>query len=330
MTALTEALPQGMRALAEAALHPGWDAKRFTVLRADAVAAARKSLENPGVQAARLTVHTLYPHHGYGHRPDGDDKSLARIRLKDLQDLYGQQFRPQGAVLAISGDITLKAALKLLRPLFSNWKGKPAEALRDVPEPKPVRGRKRMHSMPTRQMTIQLARLGPSRYDPDFFAAMLMNHILGGGGFASRLMNEVREKRGLVYGVYSYFLPLAAPGPFVISLRTRADQGGQALKVVRRVMARMAHGMITKKELAAAKANLIGGFAHRLDSNAKRVGLLSMIGFYDLPLDYLATWKSHVGAVTLQAVKAVAARYLKPTDWNVIEVGPISSRHTRG
>ncbi len=323
MTVLKEALPEGLHAFAEAALQPGWNKKRFTILRTDAIAAAKKSLEEPGIRAARITSRILYPKHGYGHRPDGDAKSLALIRLADLKALYKHQFRPTGgAVLAVSGDVSMPALLEKIRPLFADWKGSPGQTLRDVPAPESVQGQQRHATMPTRQMTVQLSRLGPSRYAPDFFADMLMNHLLGGGGFASRLMNEVREKRGLVYGVYSYFLPLAAPGPFVIALQTRADQTDKALKVVRQVMLRMHGGAITRKELAAAKANLTGGFAHRMDSNAKRVGLMSMIGFYGLPLDYLQTWKQHIEAVTLADVKAAAARYLDPAAWNSVQVGP--------
>jgi len=291
MTVLKEALPEGVQILAEVALMPGWNKKRFNILKTDAIAAARKSLETPGVRAAQATVSLLYPNHGYGHRPGGSVEGLGHVKLADLQSMYRHQFKPGGAVLAVSGDITMKEVLRRIRPLFAGWTGDPGKPLKDIAKPAPVSGGRTRHiAMPTRQMTVQLSRLGPSRYTPDFFADMLLNHILGGGGFSSELMNEVREKRGLVYGVYSYFMPLAAPGPFVISLRTRADQTGQAIKVVRDVMLRMHDGHISQAELAAAKANLTGSFAHRMDSNAKRVGLMSMIGLYGLPLDYLQTW----------------------------------------
>jgi zinc protease len=148
--------------------------------------------------------------------------------------------------------------------------------------------------------------------------------MLGGGGFSSRLMTEVREERGLVYGVYSYFVPLAVPGPFVISLQTRADQAGTALDVVRDVLRAMHDGKISKAELDAAKANLSGGFAHRLDSNGKRVGLLSMIGFYGMPMDYLQAWETKINSVTLAEVKHEAARFLDIADWNLVQVGPES------
>jgi len=323
MTALKEALPEGVHALAEAALMPGWNKKRFAILKTDSISAAKKSLEEPGVRAAQLTARMLYPNHGYGHRPGGSVDSLGHVDLSDLQSMYRHQFKPQGAVLAVSGDVTMQDVLKQIRPLFSGWKGAPGKSLKDIGKPAPVSGGQKHHIvMPTRQMTVQLSRLGPSRYTPDFFADMLLNHILGGGGFSSQLMNEVREKRGLVYGVYSYFRPLTVSGPFVISLRTRADQAGKALKVVRDVMRRMHDGKISQSALDAAKDNLTGSFAHRMDSNAKRVGLMSMIGFYGLPLDYLQVWKQRINTVKLGEVKAAAAHFLDPRGWSTVQVGP--------
>jgi len=328
LTVLTEALAEGVDAYAEAALHPGWDAKRFAVLQSDSVSGAQKSLEEPGVRAAEQTAALLYDKHGYNHRSSGDLASLQRIELKDLQAMYAAQFKPQGAVLAVSGDVSMDELLALIRPVFSAWKGAPARSFHDIPQPAVVSGEARNINMPTRQMTVQLARLGPSRFDDAFFADMLLNHMFGGGGFSSRLMNEVREQRGLVYGVYSYFSPLAVPGPFVISLQTRADQAGKALAVVQDVMRGMHDGNISKAELDAAKANLTGGFAHRLDSNAKRVGLLSMIGYYGLPLDYLQAWERNINAVSLQAVKHEAKRFLDPEHWNIIQAGPTDGIQT--
>lgn len=322
LTVLKEALVPGVDAFAEAALQPGWDAKRFAVLQSDSVAGAQKSLEDPGVRAAEQTAALLYGQHGYNHRPEGDLASLRKITLADLQAMYAAQFKPQGAVLAVSGDVSMDELLALIRPAFAAWKGAPAKSFRDIPAPAVVSGQSRDIDMPTRQMTVQLARLGPSRFDDAFFANMLLNHILGGGGFASRLMNEVREQRGLVYGVYSYFAPLAVQGPFVISLQTRADQAGKALDVVHEVMRGMHDGGIGKAELDAAKANLTGGFAHRLDSNAKRVDLLSMIGYYGLPPDYLQSWEANINAVSLDQVKAEAKRFLDPGQWNTIQAGP--------
>ncbi|MDX8409521.1 MAG: pitrilysin family protein [Mariprofundales bacterium] len=321
LTALKEALPEGVNALTEALLAPGWDKTRFDKIRTDTVSAMKKSLEKPQVRASIAAVRLLYGDHPYGHRTSGDPKSLMAITMGDMQRLYRQQIRPDTAVLAVSGDITMAELRQLLAPLAS-WRGKAKRQLSDLaPVANPVAVTKTI-VMPIRQATVQLVRLGLNRQASDLFPTLLMNHIFGGGGFASRLMHEVREKRGLVYGVYSYFQPLTVAGPFVISLQTRADQPQQALTVVRQVMARMAAGKIDGKAIVAAKANLTGGFAHRLDSNAKRVGLMSMIGYYHLPLDYLQTWTDRIEAITPAQVHASAARYLDASSWSQIIVGP--------
>jgi len=325
LTVLKDALKPGLDAFAEALLQPGWDKKRFAILKHDSIAAAQKAQEEPGVRAAEAAAELLFAKHPYGHRPGGTMKSLARIELTDLKDLYQRQIRPSGAVLAVSGDITMAELLPLLNARFSGWKGKAARGLMDIASAKTVAGKSQDVALPTSQMLVQLVRQGPARSDADFFPVFVLNHILGGGGFGSRLMEEVREKRGLVYGVYSYFQPLAVPGPFVITLQTKASQAKEAEAVVRDVLASMATGKITAKQMIASKDNLIGGFAQRMDSNRERVGLISMIGLYNLPLDYLSRWTARVQAVTLGQVKAQAARYLKPEQWSRVRVGPKSA-----
>jgi len=328
LTVVKESLPVGLAAFSEALLQPGWHKKRFLSLREDSIAAAIKEQETPGSQAAQATAKLLYGIHGYGHTTNGSAKSLANIQLHDLQTLYNNQVRPVGSVLAVSGDITMQEILTLLKPMLKNWQGKPKVAALDIQEAKPVKGQSSYVSIPTSQALVQLSRIGIARSNDDFFSLFVMNHLLGGGGFGSKLMEEVREKRGLVYGVYSYFIPLAASGPFVITLQTRAQQAEQATQVVHNVMQSMANGNITKQQLKATKSNLIGSFAQRMDSNRERVGLLSMIGFYQMPLNYLQAWTAHVEAVTLADVKRMSKIYLQTNDWNIIEVGP-SKTHTQ-
>ena len=322
LTTLKESLPIGLDAFAEALLQPGWNKKRFKLLQEDAVSGAIKSQEEPGVRAGDATAALLYGKHGYGHRAGGTAESLAKISLNDLKSLYAAQSKPMGSVLAISGDITMDEVLALLKPRLQAWQGAPRTAALAVATPSVVKGQKQSIVMPTTQTLVQFSRLGITRSDADFFPLFVMNHLLGGGGFGSKLMEEVREKRGLVYGVYSYFMPLAAPGPFVITLQTRASQAAQAAQVVSDVMQALADGHVDDKHVQATKANLIGGFAQRMDSNRERVGLMAMIGFYQMPLDYLQRWTEQVESVTVADVKRVAAAYLQPSDWNMIQVGP--------
>ncbi|WP_236075186.1 pitrilysin family protein [Mariprofundus sp. EBB-1] len=325
LTVLKDALEPGLDAFAELLLQPGWNQKRFAIMKQDSIASAQKEKEEPGAQASQAGVDLLFAGHPYGHRPGGSMQTLARIEMTDLKQLYRTQIKPEGAVLAVSGDITMRELLPLLNARLSSWKGKATKGLHDIDSPKVVAGQERDVTLPTTQMLVQLLRLGPSRSDADFFPAFVLNHVLGGGGFGSRLMEEVREKRGLVYGVYSYFMPLAVEGPFVITLQTRADQAGEAEQVVRDVIASMAAGKISAKQLKASKENLIGSFAQRMDSNRERVGLIAMIGLYGLPLNYLSAWTEQVERVSLQQVKAQAERYLKPEQWNRVRVGPASA-----
>jgi len=321
VTALSEASGQAVSVLAEALLQPGWNRKRFNIMRADTISALNKSLEQPPVRAAIAAVHHLYGDHPYGHRTSGSPASLSKLKVADLQRLYRQQVKPDQAVLAVSGDVTMAQLKQLLAPL-SSWRGQAKRSLQQLSKAPQPKADKIHIVMNTHQSTVQLVRIGLNRQSADLFPTLLMNHIFGGGGFSSQLMTEVREKRGLVYGVYSYFQPLTVAGPFVITLQTRADQAEKALAVVRQVMASMAQGKISKKALQAAKDNLTGGFAHRLDSNAKRVGLMSMIGYYHLPLDYLLRWTDRIDAVSLKQVKQSAARYLAAPLWTEIAVGP--------
>jgi zinc protease len=321
LTVLKESLQPGLDALAEALLQPGWNEKRFDILKQDSIAAAQKGQEEPRVRVSQAAAKLLFGDHPYGHRPGGSLQSLPNIKLADLKSLYQAQYKPQGAVLAVSGDITLDELMPLLQARLAHWKGKPAKGMKDISSANTVAGKQADVKLPTTQTLVQLLRQGPARGDANFFPVFVLNHILGGGGFASRLMEEVREKRGLVYGVYSYFVPLAVPGAFAITLQTRADQAEQAEIVVRELIADMAAGNITKKQMRASKSNLIGSFAQRMDSNRERVGLLAMIGIYDLPLDYLSVWTERVEAVTLKQLRQQAAFYLNPVTWNRVRVG---------
>ncbi len=150
------------------------------------------------------------------------------------------------------------------------------------------------------------------------------NYILGGGGFVSRLSSEVREKRGLSYSVYSYFSPGLHAGAFTVGLQTRPDQASQALAVSREVLERFVAEGPTEAELAAAKGNLVGGFALLVDSNQKLLGNVANIAWNGLPLDYLDTWTQQVERVTAADIRAAFARVLQPARMATVIVGGAS------
>ncbi|MDX8387992.1 MAG: pitrilysin family protein [Ghiorsea sp.] len=322
LTVLKEAVGDGVQAMAEALLQPGWNKKRFEFLQSNAISGVTKAQEQATTHAGKAVAGLLFPNHPYGHSVSGDAKSLKAISIKDLQHMYRNQLKPMGATLAVSGDINMDELVVLLGTHFSAWKGKPKQPLKTIEKPKPSAEKLVVVTMDKHQALVEWVRLGPSRHDEDYMTLLVLNHMLGGGGFGSRLMEEIREKRGLVYGVYSWFQPLETQGVYKIRLQTRADQAKEAETVLKEVLQGLADGKISQNDLKKSKTNMMGGFAQRMDSNSERAGLLAMMGVYDRPLDYLENWTKSVESVTLGDIKRVAKLYLQPDDWKRVLVGP--------
>ena len=175
--------------------------------------------------------------------------------------------------------------------------------------------------MQAAQAQVLIGQPGYKRDDRAFFALLVGNHILGGGGFTSRLMGVLREQRGLTYGVSSSFDPGRHAGAFTIGLQTRPDQANEAVRLARQVLAGFVADGPTAAELQAAQDNLIGGFALRLDSNRKLLGNVANIAWNGLPLDYLEHWNEHVAAVTAADIKTAFARVLQPDRMVAVIVG---------
>ena len=162
------------------------------------------------------------------------------------------------------------------------------------------------------------------RGDEDYYALYVGNHILGGSGFGSRIVDEIREKRGLAYSSYSYFLPMQVSGPFLIGMQTRSDQAGEALKVLRATLQKYIDEGPSEEELEHAKKNITGGFPLRIDSNKDIIEYLGVIGFYDLPLDYLKTFNDKVNAVSVEQIRDAFKRRVLTERMITIIVGKTS------
>jgi len=172
------------------------------------------------------------------------------------------------------------------------------------------------------QAHILIGAPGIRRDDPDYFPLFVGNYVLGGGGFVSRITDEVRQKRGLAYSAYSYFSPLMREGPFLIGMQTQRDQAGQALEVVRKTLRDFVADGPTAAELTAAKQNIVGGFPLRIDSNRKILDYLEVIGFYRLPLTYLEDFVKNVEQVTAADIRAAFQRRVHPDRMVTVVVGP--------
>ena len=271
-------------------------------------AALKDALTRPDTLAVRAFWSALYPEHPYGRH--ATPESLAALTRADVQAFYATHYRAERATVTLVGNLSRAQAEAIATRLVEALpSGVPAAAL-PVPQGYVAGETRIVH--PSAQAHVYLGLPAIQRGDPDFFPLMVGNYSLGGGGFVSRLMKEVREKRGYAYSVYSSFSPLAQPGPFQIVLQTKGAQADEALAVAREVLARFVAEGPTAAELKAAKQNLVGGFPLRLDSNRKILDNAAVIGFYGLPLDYLDRYAANVERVSAADVKAAFARHVAP------------------
>ena len=275
--------------------------------RARSIAGLREALTRPDTLAARRFMETIYGTHPYGRYTTVE--SLERITREQLQAFHRTHYTAGNAAVTIVGDVSRADADAIAQSLT---KGLPAGTpVAPLATPQlPARTTEHI-AHPSAQAHILLGLPGMSRDDPDYFPLLVGNYVLGGGGFVSRLTKEVREKRGFAYSVSSHFQPQRVAGPFEIGLQTRGSQAQEALQVTRAVLDEFVTKGPSAAELKAARDNLINGFGLRLDSNRKILDHVAMIGFYELPLDWLETYPKKVAAVTVEAVRDAFARRVR-------------------
>jgi zinc protease len=276
--------------------------------RARAIAGLREAETLPGYLAERAFMGALYGTHPYGNAPT--EASLRSITRADLIAFHQRYYVASAAHVSIVGDLSHAQADQIAQQLTNGLPvGKPPMVLMAplMPEAHTVR-----IANPSAQAHILIGMPGLRRDDPDYYALVTGNYVLGGGGFVSRLMREVREKRGFAYSVYSYFEPQRVAGPFRIGLQTRGRQTDEAVTVVRDTLSQFIEDGPTEAELAAAKANIVNGFGLRLDSNAKLLGYVAVIGFYGLPVDWLEAYPRAVAALTTAQVRDAFRRRVLP------------------
>ena len=282
-------------------------------------ASIREANTRPGTVAARAFGQAVYGTHPYGY--DTTEESLNRISVQDMREFY-KAVQPCRAKVSVVGAVKREQADEIARTLLSRLPNGTCQPLPPVAEVAPLAAAaERNIPFASAQAHVLIGQPGYRRADPDYFPLLVGNYTLGGGGFASRLNEEVRQKRGLSYSVYSYFAPGMHAGAFTLGLQTRPDQAAQAVQVSRDVLRRFVAEGPTAAELKAAKDFLIGGFSLRIDSNRKLLDNLAGIAWHNLPLDYLDTWTKQVEKVTAADIKAAFARKLQPERMVTVVVG---------
>ena len=264
----------------------------------------------------------------YGNYPLSESpsvKSVGSVSVSDLARFHQQFYRGDRIIVSIVGDVSPAEANEIVEVLLKNvpQSGAAIPALPQFERSpiEPLASRQIYIPFDSQQAHIAMGMTAITRSNPDYFPLIVGNYILGGGGFVSRLMSEVREKRGLAYSVFSYFAPGKDTGIFQAGLQTKGDQATLALDVMNSTIANFIANGATPSELQAAKANLVNGFPLRIDNNRKLLDNVSSIAWNDLPLDTLETWTAKVDAVTLEQVSAAFQKYLAMDRMKIVVLG---------
>ncbi|MGR8947612.1 MAG: M16 family metallopeptidase [Gammaproteobacteria bacterium] len=288
--------------------------------KAQTISRIRRDASSPGSTANKAIRKAIFGEHPYAHPVEGEEATLATITRQDIVEFHRKYYVAENAVLAMVGAMDRPQAEKLGQQIAEILlRGKPAGPIAEV---ELLDKRTAEHlEFDSIQSHIRLGMPGMKRGDKDYVPLFVGNHVLGGGGLVSLLFDEVREKRGLSYGVNSYFSPSEQLGVFVASLQTDGSQAGQALEVLTDTIQTFIQDGPPPERLEAAKQNLIGGWPLRFDSNSEIIEYIAMIGFYGLPLDYLKTFPEKVAATDAAQIKDAFSRRIDLTRAAIVVVG---------
>jgi zinc protease len=313
-------LPLGLDLLAEVVLSPAFPEAELRRRVAQIQAAIKRSEEDPNTVAARALARAVFAGHPYGAPVEGTSESVGKLTRDDVVAFYRTHARPDTAIVAVVGDVTVAEARRDVLARFGGWTAPPAPPLPGpVPVPAPA-PRAEVIRKDLTQATIMLGRQAIRQVDPDYFALAVAAYVLGGGS-ASRLYARVRDEGGLAYSVYAYVSPARHGASLVVGAQTRVGEVPRVLDILRDELARMARDPVGDDELRLARDYLVGSFPLRLDTTAKVADFVVAIEQQGLGLDYADRYRAGIARVTVADVQRVAARFLGPDTFSRVVVG---------
>jgi zinc protease len=303
---------RGFTLLADVLMNPAFAEKEVARVRSELLGELQGEKDDPGTVANKAFDEIIFQGHPYRRPTNGNEETAAKITRQDLVAFHDKYYRPNRTIIAVVGDIREFEVLALVKKHFSKWAPKDSSSQSPpaaAPLQKPVL---KLIDKDLTQATVVLGHVGINRKNPDFYAVAVMNYILGGGGFSSRLVNRIRDEQGLAYDVDSGFEADVMPGPFSVRLQTRNAAANEAIASVFQEIKRIRTEPVGYQELADAKAYLIGSFPLRLDTTGKLAGLLTVVELHGLGLNYFEDYPKAIEAVTKEDVLRVAQKYLNP------------------
>lgn len=322
-SALTKDVDEVLRLFAELIKKPAFDQKRFEVAKERMVEGIKRQNDDPSTIASREFKRLLLPNHPMGSIPTLE--TVARISKQDCANFYKNHVGPESFIVGVSGDFDSADIMEKFEKLFAGFQ----PAMKKLPEipplPEKVNAGIYVADKKLQQTVFRSGHFGISRRNPDYYSARVMNFILGGGGFSSRLLKEIRSTRGLAYSVWSYFYGGEnSRGGFMTGGETKSASSYEFIQATRDIMRRMIERGVTEKELTLAKESITNSFVFGFDKDAKIVSKYLWLDYYNLPEDYLETFIGGIRNVTRRDVKASAAKYLHPDEMIILAVGDAS------
>jgi zinc protease len=320
LSLLSEDLGTGLTILKDLLRRPKFSADRFELVRRQLIEAVRRQDDNPGNIAHRAFNSAVYGEHPFGQT--ATVASLGRVKREHLVDFHRKYFTPENFWLAISGDFNRLDMEQKLRALFADWPRSNYQPvpIPELPETTPAQIWLAEKQIP--QTTIMIGGVGLNKDNPDMLTVRVMNAILGGSGFNSRLMREIRSNRGLAYSVYSYYMiGRRLPGSFIASGGTKNETAVEMVSLMLAEMDKIRTELVTEEELALAKTSRINSFVFAFIDSHEVLTQQMRLDFYQYPEGYLQTYRQKVTAITREDILRVAKKYLQPEKMTIILVG---------
>ncbi|MEK7285683.1 MAG: pitrilysin family protein [Nitrospirota bacterium] len=324
---LKKDIEKGFNLLSDIVLYPSFETKEFERVRQLVLGSIHSEKDSPGVIADRAFNKIVFGSHPYANPVIGTEETVTQMTQADLISFYQTRYLPKGSFFSIVGDVTEKEAVRLVEKYFAKWGDRSKGAPKTASVPKPVSQPRKTELIQKdlTQTTVLMGHLGIRRNHSDFYPIAVMNYILGGGGFSSRLLTHIRDNKGLVYSVYSAFSPYRQEGSFEITLQTKASNTNEAIAAVQEEIALIRKTGVTETELAEAKAYMIGSFPLRLETTTKLSKLLSSVGFHELGLAYFDDYPKYIEKVTQESILKAAQTYLSPDQISLVVVGNLEA-----
>ncbi len=320
LSVLKKDVEKGFEIFSDVVLNPSFSDSEIKRAKELIKGSLLQSEEEPTFLASRAFKKAVYSDLPYGRLVTGGLDTIDGIRREDIVRFHSLYYRPNNSFLSVVGDITEEELRSILGRFLSAWKSSavPGRAL----VKSPLKERKTvLIGRDLTQASILVGHEGVSRGNPDYYAVSVMNYILGGGGFSSRLMQKVRVERGLVYDIHSFFAPFKEGGLFEVGAQTKNESAGAVIRLINEQIERMRDERVSDEELNDAKSYLTGSFPRRLDTNRKIADFLAAAEFYGLGVDYMERYPGYINSVTKDDVSMAARKYLEPGKLTTVVVG---------